>query len=215
MANINAGVAAGNAANATAITGGLLGGAGAFLGMGSGGGALKPNPYGASGGSVVPGGVLPPSDGPESDLGRYLMGMAKGGPVFMADGGVPGTAPVPGDSRRNDVVPAALSPGEIVIPRSHAGSPEAAASFVAALQARQGGYGRVADARAMCNGGQAYAEGGEVEEPGFGDKARAWAEKVKGFTLADAADALPDVLGGKVRKQAKDRQAAVDAAGKE
>lgn len=33
-------------------------------------------------------------------------------------GHVPGEAAVPGDSERNDTVPAMLSPGELVIPRS-------------------------------------------------------------------------------------------------
>lgn len=56
----------------------------------------------------------------------------------MSDGGqVPGKAPVFGDDERNDVVPAKLSPGEIVIPRSHSSSPEAAAEFVRSLHARK------------------------------------------------------------------------------
>jgi hypothetical protein len=64
----------------------------------------------------------------------------------MADGGL-----VPGDSPQNDIVPAMLSPGEAVIPRSVMQSPDApdeAASFVEALQRQQRaqtgeGYGRV------------------------------------------------------------------------
>lgn len=48
----------------------------------------------------------------------------------LAQGGtVPGQAPVPGDSEENDVVPTLLSPGEIVIPRSYASDPKAAAAF--------------------------------------------------------------------------------------
>lgn len=58
--------------------------------------------------------------------------------VVFSDGGkVPGKAEVFGDDERNDTVAAMLSPGEIVIPRSHAGSPEQAAEFVRALQARK------------------------------------------------------------------------------
>lgn len=54
----------------------------------------------------------------------------------MSDGGqVPGRAEVFGDDSRNDTKPAMLSPGEIVIPRSHADSPESAAEFVRSLQA--------------------------------------------------------------------------------
>jgi hypothetical protein len=54
----------------------------------------------------------------------------------MASGGVvDGKAPVDGDSTVNDVVPAMLSPGEIVIPRSIAHrSPEEIAQFVMALR---------------------------------------------------------------------------------
>lgn len=210
MAQINAGVSAGNAANATATTGGLLGGAGAYLASGAGGG---------KGGGKAMGGVIEPQDGPQSELGRALAGMAAGGGVFMADGGVPGRAPVPGDSPANDLVPARLSPGEVVLPRTVSMAPDApqqAASFVAALQQRQGGgYGQVANARAMCNGGRAYAEGGEVEEPGLVDRAKLWAERAKqaarDFSLNDAADSLPDLLGGKVRKQLGDRRARIES----
>ncbi len=67
----------------------------------------------------------------------------------MSDGGkVPGRAEVFGDDSRNDTVRAMLSPGEIVIPRSHASSPESAADFVRALQQSQG-------AQHMADGGTA------------------------------------------------------------
>lgn len=57
----------------------------------------------------------------------------------LSDGGqVPGKSKVFGDNESNDTVPAMLSPGEIVIPRSHAGTPEQAAAFVQALQAQRG-----------------------------------------------------------------------------
>ncbi len=56
--------------------------------------------------------------------------------MFSDGGEVPGKANVFGDDERNDTVRAKLSPGEIVIPRSHASSPEDAASFVRALQRR-------------------------------------------------------------------------------
>jgi hypothetical protein len=53
---------------------------------------------------------------------------------------VPGKAKVPGDSLKNDTVPAKLSPGEIVLPRSVTMSKDpakAAADFVAAVLSRQ------------------------------------------------------------------------------
>lgn len=53
---------------------------------------------------------------------------------WLAKGGVvPGRAPYPGDHPGNDVVPAHLSPGEIVVPRSAASNPVSLAQFVASL----------------------------------------------------------------------------------
>ena len=59
-------------------------------------------------------------------------GKAYGGVMHMYDagGGVPGEAMHPGDDGRNDVVPALLSPGEIVLPRSVAYDPEKSRRFV-------------------------------------------------------------------------------------
>jgi hypothetical protein len=49
---------------------------------------------------------------------------------------VPGKARVRGDSPKNDVVPALLSPGEIVVPRSKAKDPKKAAAFAEAVARR-------------------------------------------------------------------------------
>lgn len=68
------------------------------------------------------GGQIMPQAGPSSFVGRAMMNQNDGGFV-------PGKAEVDGDSRKNDNVPAMLSPGEIVIPRSHASDPEKAAAF--------------------------------------------------------------------------------------
>lgn len=56
--------------------------------------------------------------------------MARGGLVMKNGGSVPGQAQVFGDSPRNDTVPARLSPGEMVIPRSKAQDPQLAKQFV-------------------------------------------------------------------------------------
>lgn len=69
----------------------------------------------------------------------------------MATGGrVPGRARVAGDSKTNDIVPAQLSPGEIVIPRSHADNAKDAKDFIDHLMSRPvkkkgqpGGYAAV------------------------------------------------------------------------
>ena len=85
--------------------------------------------------------------GPKSKFANYVLGsqpqnFACGGTVNMVSGGpVPGQAQVAGDSIKNDTVPAMVSPGEIVIPRSIAqgdNAPEKAAQFVAAVLGRKG-----------------------------------------------------------------------------
>lgn len=111
----------------------------------------------------------PPTTGGSLPLYDYLgvgpkQKLAAGGsPVFMSDGTVPGQARVAGDSLQNDTVDAKLSPGEIVIPRSIAQSPNApeeAASFVAHLIRRGGGgYDKVARAK-----GRKMADVGKVDE---------------------------------------------------
>jgi hypothetical protein len=72
-----------------------------------------------------------------SSLGAY-----KGGQINMKQGGgVPGKAKVKGDSIKNDTIPAMVSPGEIVIPRSivnDSDAPKKAAEFVAAILAKKG-----------------------------------------------------------------------------
>jgi hypothetical protein len=67
---------------------------------------------------------------------------AKGGAINFKPGGkVPGQAKVKGDSYANDTVPAKLSPGEVVIPRSVMNSHDpvnGSAQFVAAVLAKRG-----------------------------------------------------------------------------
>ena len=68
----------------------------------------------------------------KSAMFHHIMGTK---PFMAAEGNmVPGKAEVKGDSPKNDNVPAVLSPGEIVIPRSialHKNAPELAKKFVA------------------------------------------------------------------------------------
>ena len=72
-----------------------------------------------------------------SDLPVAALAAAKGGAIRgeqYAHGQkkVPGKPKVAGDSLKNDTVPALLSPGEIIIPRSHAQDPHMAAAFARA-----------------------------------------------------------------------------------
>lgn len=71
-------------------------------------------------------------DGPSSFVGRHLCN-------YQAGGKVGGTAQVAGNSPKNDTVPAMLSPGEIVIPRSHASNPDMAAAFARAVALKNSG----------------------------------------------------------------------------
>lgn len=71
--------------------------------------------------------------------GDVFMKIASMGMGASKGGTVPGEPEVFGDHEANDTVPAMLSPGEIVIPRSIAQGPDAsgrAAAFVAALKSR-------------------------------------------------------------------------------
>lgn len=106
---------------------GFIGGAGKFL---------KGSPKGPKQMPAVGGMSEPTSD----DGGRLMS--AKGGKVphnFKPGGQVPGRAAVKGDSLKNDTVPAMLSPGEIVVPKSvtETGDPDKARDFVAAILARE------------------------------------------------------------------------------
>lgn len=111
QSGVQAQVAAGDAQRQGQIVGGLLGGVGAALGMSKGG-------------------EVPRVEAKTTEASRRDMGFGK--VILKNDGGtVPGQAPVAGDHPKNDIVPAMLSPGELVIPRTvvQAG-PEAIMKFV-------------------------------------------------------------------------------------
>lgn len=108
---------------AAALMGGAGGGAaagaiGGPIGMGIGAG------IGALASSLHDGGVA----GDAHPLDAFVSGRK-----LSSGGKVEGQAQVKGDSAKNDTVPAMLSPGEIVIPRSHVGGPDQAAAFLNGL----------------------------------------------------------------------------------
>lgn len=73
--------------------------------------------------------------------------------MLAARGGqVPGKAKVQGDSPKNDVVNAKLSPGEIVIPRSIAHDPKKAAKFIEE-ENKKDLHGRLSALEKLCYGG--------------------------------------------------------------
>lgn len=115
---------------------GIMSGLGAGLGAAGkiGAGALMGGPAGAAlaGSTAISSGAGSTPTGANANKSNY--GLANGGVVCYARGGVAmphdhsicmkmgghvsGQAQVPGDSEQNDTVPAMLSPGELVIPRS-------------------------------------------------------------------------------------------------
>ena len=114
----NAGIQGKVAGAQQGLLGGLLGGAGIAS---SGGG------QGAAASSFAHGGAVP--NGPRSAVGKHFSNYKMGGRI-------PGKAQVSGDSLKNDTVPAMLSPGEIVVPRSAAKDPKKAAAFAHAVSMR-------------------------------------------------------------------------------
>jgi hypothetical protein len=81
--------------------------------------------------------------------------------TFRHGGPVPGRPKVDGDSPKNDTVPAMLSPGEVVLPRSVANDPEApdkAAKFVASLKGRRAPKGRGMGYGGVVASARAHAE---------------------------------------------------------
>ncbi len=84
-----------------------------------------------------------------------LLSSGIGAAAMMASEGavVPGKAKVKGDSENNDIVPALLSPGEVVLPRSVTQAPDAekkAAEFMKHIQGKKGkseGYEKVASSK--------------------------------------------------------------------
>jgi hypothetical protein len=110
--------------------GGLAQGAGAIASLfGPGSKPFKANE----------GGEVPDSSGPKSLVGKHYQMLNSGGYTssHAARGiKVPGQPVVNGDSPKNDKVPAMLSPGEIVIPRSASIDPEKAAAFARAVAMR-------------------------------------------------------------------------------
>lgn len=104
-----------------------------------------PQPFtGQSAGSTVAGGgagaapSAAPAAGGAGAMSTSSAGGAAGGGGAAADavmlaskgGQVPGIPRMPGDSKVNDTQPAMLSPGEIVVPRSAAHTPQTALSFI-------------------------------------------------------------------------------------
>lgn len=147
MQGVNANTAQANAQANAGIAGGLLGG------LGAGGAAMAGGKYNGGMVGYADGGAVQP----RSSITNYLLN-----PMMAASGNtVPGQPMVPGNNPVNDVVPAMLSPREIVIPNSITMGPnagEAAKKFVEA---------ELAKSKKKDSSG--YAEGGVVSDDILGD----------------------------------------------
>lgn len=111
-----------------AITAGLIQTGANALSRGMSAGAFQ----GAGGGVSAPANYSP-----NIAANQYArLGYAHGGKVpCMDEGGmVPGEAEVEGDSELNDKVPANLSPGEVVVPRTMVDEPEMVPDFIRSLK---------------------------------------------------------------------------------
>lgn len=118
----------GTALNLAVPMPGLASAAGSSSGTGSGGtGYLSPG-AGAGGSTQTLASAIPFANAGSAALSLFDQG-GKVGPsdmfTYLAEQGghVPGKAKVQGNSPRNDTVPAMLSPGEVVIPRTVAQNP--------------------------------------------------------------------------------------------
>jgi len=88
---------------------------------------------------TVAGGLIGSMGGPAGAVAGAKAG-AEAGSKFAKGGEIKGRAKFDGDTRSNDTVPAMLSPGEIVLPRSVAqaeDAPQKAEKFVEAIKSRK------------------------------------------------------------------------------
>lgn len=134
--------------------------------IGAGGNAIFPGAGSAASSGMVGGGA------PTGAVGKWQGGRIDG---YEQGGKVPGKAKVDKDSPKNDMVHALLSPGEIVVPKSHAKTPEKAKAFIDALMQTEHstddgkGYQKVLAQqdelrkRIRRLEAKGYSDGGEVE----------------------------------------------------
>lgn len=115
----------------------------AILGtIGTIGGAAIGGPAGAKAGGSIGGSFAAQGSVPQSGPGPHIM---------ASEGGeVPGKPAVKGNSPKNDFMHALVSPGEIIIPRSHASSPKKASAFVEQLFANKMNQGGMVKAKKDC-----------------------------------------------------------------
>ena len=151
---------AGNAQLASA----LIGAAGAGVGLALGG---KGGNQQAAATPAAPTATPIPAGLSDAALGILAGNKARGGDIKARE--IPGKAKFKGDTRSNDTVPALLSPGEIVLPRSIAqaeDAPDKAKQFVSAIKKQKrpspkafaGALARLQELEARMNAMEALAD---------------------------------------------------------
>lgn len=163
---LNQRTAAENAQGTRGLTNTILGGASSLLGLSSGG--MVPN-YDLGGIMHYDAPPIPGIDNSASldsskDSFKTGQGFGKGIGKFLnasKGGKIKGKAEVEGNSEENDKVPALVSPGEIVLPRSVTMAPDMekkAIEFLRHLKSGKKDYGSVMEARKqkLACGGKVY-----------------------------------------------------------
>jgi hypothetical protein len=148
-----------------------------------------------------------------------LVGLAanKGGKIprmdYRSGGHIPGKAPMRGDSPKNDIVPARLSPGEIVLPRSIAeklkGIPDK--DFNARLNKIVGPF--IRKSQTSKNGKPGYDDGGQVnpDDPFGGIDQNSDIDPSHQMTGGDSESAADVIAASKnAQPQAKPNEAGAD-----
>jgi len=163
---INADIEQRNASVWSNALGGAIQGGAAIGGgmMGGGGGGAKSTGVPASASSYS----VPP---PTVEFGQSAPGGSAYSRGYYSVGGEvapEAAAPEPGDHPANDIVPAMVSPGEVVLPRTVASNPEKAKKFIEALNKKnkpkdEFGYAKVLSAKKAVEELEKFYCGGMVK----------------------------------------------------
>lgn len=143
-------------------------------------------------------------------VGQGIGSLFTSGPSYSDGGRVPGRPRTFGDNEKNDTVPAMLSPGEIVVPRSRASDPEAAAKFARMVAMRHGQH--------MADGGYAGWKPDDSDPTALGPNFLGGTTEAPSIQNGGLLDAAPyaqtrgqmDTLGGQFGERARGQGSIAD-----
>jgi hypothetical protein len=157
-------------------------------GGGGGGGSsgAAPTEAGGAGAKTMAGGPMDDTGMPGKSMDMPAMNSLM--TMLASSGGkVPGQPKVAGDSSKNDTVPAMLSPGELVIPRTVvAKGPEAVKSFAEKLYEKNCADDK--GPRKMSKGGEVKSSEDGFDPKNFLDKLKAYSYEYKNPELPGAGE---------------------------